>query len=174
MSQQKDYLLTIIIRQRTSTSAWTGAVNIHPRTRGKRRSWLLLWNGSACQPMYGNRQPVLQCVWSEIAQTYKQWTGEISRKAAKQKNPQLCVQKGITKELHLTPMMNNLLKLLHPPSLYLAQLTPNWVDLYEQQLPGKPMWNLKTVTVRWVQLSQKWITEHPVQNQVLQDHQLLE
>ena len=34
-----------------------------------------------------------------------------------------------------------------PPSLFLTQLTPNWVDLYKQQLPDKPMWTLKTVTV---------------------------
>ena len=34
-----------------------------------------------------------------------------------------------------------------PPILSLTQLTPNRVDLYEQQLPDKPMWTLKTVIV---------------------------
>ena len=33
-----------------------------------------------------------------------------------------------------------------PPSLSLTQLTPNRVDLYEQQPPDKPTWILKTVT----------------------------
>ena len=47
-----------------------------------------------------------------------------------------------------------------PPHLFLAQLTPKLVDLYKQQLPNKLTWTLK------------WITEHPVQNHVLQDHQL--
>ena len=39
------------------------------------------------------------------------------------------MRKGITKVVHLTPLMNNLLKLLHPPSPSLspAQLTPNRV-----------------------------------------------
>ena len=34
-----------------------------------------------------------------------------------------------------------------PPSLSLAQLTQDWVDLFKQQLPDKPMWTLKTVIV---------------------------
>ena len=34
-----------------------------------------------------------------------------------------------------------------PPSPPLTQLIPDWVDLYKQQLPDKPMWTLKTVTV---------------------------
>ena len=117
------------------------------------------------------------CYTVSEVKLYRLMNSELEKYLGKLPNenyPTVHVQKGITKVLHQIQVLSNLLKLTHPTSPSLTQHTQDRVDLCEQQFPDKCMQTLKTLTVMSVQLSRKWITKHPIQNLVPQDHLLPE